>query len=260
MGSILQRIVATKRLEIEQAQAQRPLAEIVARLADAPPPRDFLDPLRNSPPIRLIAEVKKASPSKGVIRQDFEPVSIAKAYEHAGASCISVLTDEPYFQGSLQYLAAIRQATSIPLLRKDFIIDQYQVFEARLGGADAILLIAECLSSDQLKQLYLCARELGMVALIELYDERNLMSVLDTGTELLGVNNRNLNDFQVDLMHTVRLRKQIPPDRVLVGESGISSRADALLLEANHVQAMLVGESLMRSADIQLATRQLLGR
>lgn len=259
MASILQRIVATKWQEIERAKSVMPLAEIQSRLADVPPPRNFLAPLQDSPPIRLIAEVKKASPSKGVIRANFDPTAIAIEYQQAGASCISVLTDEQYFQGSLAYLTAIRQAVTIPILRKDFIVDPYQIYQARLACADAVLLIAECLTPENLSQLYRLTRELGMYALIELYDERNLSTVLDTGTELLGVNNRNLNDFQVDLMHTIKLSKLVPAGRVLVAESGISSRDDVSLLESHGVQAMLVGESLMRAEDIGRATRTLLG-
>lgn len=259
MASILERIVASKRDEIDRAVSMRSLDQLRIALANAPPVRDFLAPLADSPPIRLIAEVKKASPSKGVLRERFDPLSIAAEYEQAGASCISVLTDEPYFQGSLNSLAEIRQLVSIPVLRKDFIVDAYQIFEARVAGADAVLLIAECLAADDLKRLYMVTRELGMHALIELYDERNLQAVLDTGTPLVGVNNRDLNSFEVDLKHTLRLRTQIPSDRVLVGESGIFSRADALLLERNGVQAMLVGESLIRQEHIAPAVRHLLG-
>jgi indole-3-glycerol phosphate synthase len=207
----------------------------------------------------LIAEVKKASPSKGVIRSDFQPVPLAQAYQAGGASCLSVLTDVDFFQGSLDYLSAIAKSVQLPLLRKDFIIHPYQVYEARAAGADAVLLIAECLEPEQLSSLYQLIRELGMAALIELYERKHLDAVLDTGTQLIGINNRDLTTFQVDLQHTIRLRGQIPSDRIVVGESGIHSRADALLLESNGIQAMLVGESLMRQDDVRAATSSLLG-
>ena len=226
----------------------------------AAPPRDFHAALSGAPPMRLIAEVKKASPSKGVIRADFNPVAIAQQYAAAGASALSVLTDVEYFQGSLDYLKAIREVVDLPLLRKDFIIDPYQVYEARAAGADAVLLIAECLSPEQMRSLYNLIRELGMHALIELYDPRNLPAVLATETPIIGVNNRDLHSFVVDLDHTLRLKEQIPANRLLVAESGIGSRADVLRLEQAGVSAMLVGESLMRQPDISLAVRTLLGK
>ena len=259
MNSILDKIVGVKRKEVEEAIRQRPLRDVMKAADAAPAPLDFLSPLRAAPKIRLIAEVKKASPSKGIIRPDFDPVAIAKAYELGGASCISVLTDVQFFQGSLDYLSAIRAAVKLPLLRKDFIIHPYQIFEARAHGADAILLIAECLTRQELKGLQQLTRELGMHALIELYLPANLDNVLNTGTELVGVNNRDLTSFEVDLEHTIKLRKQIPESCTLVGESGIATRADALRLQANNVQAMLVGESLMRHSDVAAAARGLLG-
>ena len=225
----------------------------------APPTRDFLAALQNGPPIRLIAEVKKASPSKGVIRQDFDPVAIAKDYAGAGASCISVLTDAQFFQGSLEYLAAIRAAVDVPLLRKDFVIHPYQIFEARVAGADAVLLIAECLTRQELRGLYQLIRDLGMHALVEFYERSNLDNVLNTNSDLIGVNNRNLKTFEVDLQHTIRLRRDIPAAKTLVGESGIYTAADAKLLQDAGVQAMLVGESLMRKANVGKAVSDLLG-
>ncbi len=200
--------MATKVREVAESRRRTPLAEIERRVEHAPQPRDFHQSLCGAPPLRLIAEVKKASPSKGVIRADFDPVRIAQSYERAGANCLSVLTDSEYFQGSLDYLVAIRQAVSLPVLRKDFIIDEYQVFEARAAGADAVLLIAECLEPPRLIELYQLIRQLGMHALIELYDPANLESVLATGTPLVGVNNRDLHTFVVDLNHTLRLREK----------------------------------------------------
>ncbi len=257
--SILEKIIAKKHIEVEQCLKLRPLRDLMKQADNAPKPLNFLAPLSKAPPIRLIAEVKKASPSKGVIRKDFDPVAIARAYEAGGASCLSVLTDVDFFQGSLDYLKAIRAEVKLPLLRKDFIIHPYQVFEARAAGADAVLLIAECLSRQELKSIHQLIRELGMVALVELYDRRNLDNVMNTGTELIGINNRDLNSFHVDIEHTIRLRREIPANKIVVGESGIHTHADAVKLQSNNIHAMLVGESLMRQADITSATRQLLG-
>ena len=215
MSTILDEIVAAKREEVDLAKADTPVEELRERLADAPPPRDFLGALSQGPPIRLIAEVKKASPSAGVIRADFDPVDIAQIYQEHGASCISVLTDEPYFQGSLEYLRQVRAAVDLPVLRKDFIIDPYQVWQARAAGADAVLLIAECLDDDALNELHDAIVELGMTPLVELYEPENLRRVLDAGARLVGINNRDLRTFHADLGHCMRLRQQMPagPDR-----------------------------------------------
>lgn len=258
--TILDKIVATKREEIARAKAAVPLAALREQLAAAPQARDFFAPLAAGRPIKLIAEVKKASPSKGVIRADFDPVAIARTYEAHGATCLSVLTDEPYFQGRLDYLRQVRRAVNIPVLRKDFILDTYQLVEARVAGADAALLIAECLDDCQLRKLHNEALELGLTPLVEFYEPDNLERVLAAGAQLIGVNNRDLKTFAVDLNHTIRLRQKLPRDCVLVGESGIHTRADVLRLEAAGVDAMLVGESLMREADIGAATDRLLGR
>ena len=211
------------------------------------------------PPIKLIAEVKKASPSKGVIREDFDPVAIALTYEAHGATCLSVLTDEPYFQGRLDYLTRVRAATRLPVLRKDFIIDRYQLLEARAAGADAVLLIAECLDDCRLRALHNQAIELGMTPLVEFYERENLPRVLEAGASLIGVNNRDLRSFETDLDHTLRMKGEIPADRVVVGESGIRGRADVERLEAAGVQAMLVGETFMARHDIGAAVDELLG-
>ena len=260
MTSILDEIVATKQQEIAAARQARPESELRAALLDAPPVRDFLAALSGPGGIHLIAEVKKASPSKGVIREDFQPVEIARTYERHGAAAISVLTDQPYFQGCLQYLSEIRAAVDIPLLRKDFILDCYQLLEARAAGADAVLLIAECLDDELLHRLHEEALQLGMTPLIELYEPDNLPRVLASGARLIGVNNRDLRSFEVDLQHAVRLRRQIPRDRLLVGESGIHTAADVQMLQAAGVNAILVGESLMASPDIGAAVDRLLGR
>ncbi|MEM8734300.1 MAG: indole-3-glycerol phosphate synthase TrpC [Planctomycetota bacterium] len=260
MTDILTQIVASKKQEVEASIRERPLRDLMKQADDAPPTRDFAAALVASDAISLIAEVKKASPSKGVIREDFDPVAIAKAYAGAGASCISVLTDQQYFQGDLDYLARIKAEVNVPLLRKDFIIHPYQVFESRVAGADAILLIAECLNRQELRGLSQLATDLGMQTLIELHDKRNLENVLNTGTSMVGINNRDLSTFEVDLHHTIQIRKDVPADKVVIGESGIYTRDDALLLQENGVQAMLVGESLMRKQDVGEAVMQLLGR
>jgi indole-3-glycerol phosphate synthase len=259
-STILDQIVATKQSEIAAAKARCSEADLRAKLAGLPAPRDFFAAVSAPGPIRLIAEVKKASPSKGVIRTDFDPVTIARIYEAHGASCISVLTDEQYFQGSLEYLSQVRAAVELPVLRKDFILDRYQLYEARLAGADAVLLIAECLDDCQLRSLHNEALDLGLTPLVELYEMRNVARVLDAGAMLIGVNNRDLRTFEVDLDHTLRVREQLPADRVLVSESGISTRADADRVAQAGARAMLVGESLMREPDIGAAVDRLLGR
>jgi indole-3-glycerol phosphate synthase len=258
MATILDKIVATKRQEIERAKCAQPESELRAALADAPPVRDFFAALAGEGPIKLIAEVKKASPSAGIIRADFDPVAIAATYETHGAAGISVLTDVPYFQGSLEDLQAVRAAIGLPVLRKDFILDSYQLLEARAAGADAVLLIAECLDDCNLRKLFNETVELGMAPLVELYEPPNLARVLEAGATLIGVNNRNLRTFEVDLEHTIRLRKQIPDECVLVGESGIKTREDVKRLAAAGVDAILVGESLMREPDIGAAVGRLL--
>ena len=260
MSTILDQIVAAKRDEVARAKAQTPEAALRAALADAPPPRDFYAALAAGPPIRLIAEVKRASPSRGLIRADFDPAAIAREYQRHGASCISVLTDGPYFQGSLDDLRQVRAAVALPVLRKDFVMDAYQVIEARAAGADAVLLIAECLDDLALRSLHDQIVALGMTPLVELYEPANLPRVLAAGARLVGVNNRNLRTFAVDLEHTLRLRPGVPADRTLVAESGIRCRADVERLQAAGVQAMLVGETLMARPDIGAAVDALLGR
>jgi len=259
MPPILDQIVAAKREEVARAKIAAPEAALRERLATAPPVRDFLGALAQGPPIRLIAEVKKASPSKGVIRADFDPLSVGRIYQQHGAACLSVLTDRPYFQGSLDDLCQVRAAVGLPVLRKDFIIDPYQVVEARAAGADAVLLIAECLADDALSRLYHAILELGMTPLVELYEPANLPRVLRLGARLVGINNRDLRTFETDLEHTLRLRREIPDDRVVVGESGIRTRQDVERLQAAGVAAMLVGETLMAAADIGAAVDELLG-
>lgn len=258
--TILDKIVATKRTEIAAAKELVAEAELREQLQSAPPVRGFFDAIANGNGIQLIAEVKKASPSKGIIRSDFDPVSIAQTYETSGATCISVLTDKEYFQGDLEYLRAIRQQVDRPLLRKDFILDSFQLLEARVAGADAVLLIAECLDDCNLRKLHNEAIDLGMTPLVEFYEPENLSRVVEAGATLIGINNRNLKTFETDLNHTIRLRDKIPPECLVVGESGIHSNDDVRRLEEAGVNAILVGERLMASDNIGQAVQDLMGR
>lgn len=223
-----------------------------------PPARDFTEVLLR-PGMRIIAEVKKASPSAGVIRQDFDPAAIARAYEAGGADCLSVLTDEQFFQGHLGYLAAAREATNLPVLRKEFILDRYQLVEARAAGADAVLLIAEILPGEQLKVLFDEAITLGLHVLVELHDADQLQRVIDCGATLIGINNRDLRTFHTSLDHTLGLLARVPKGRVVISESGIKTNADLKRLEAAGVKGVLVGESLMRAPDIKAALAALRG-
>ncbi|EMI16726.1 indole-3-glycerol phosphate synthase [Rhodopirellula maiorica SM1] len=258
--NVLDKILVETRKTILADKAKRSTAELEAAIADLPPCRDFHAALAAGDAVQLIAEVKRASPSAGLIREDFDPVRIASCYENAGAACISVLTDAPFFQGSLDYLRDVRAAIELPILRKDFIVDRYQLLQARDAGADCVLLIAECLSASDLLELHQQAVELGLQTLIELFEPQYLDAVLATGTSLVGINNRDLKTFHTDLEHTVRMCESIPRDRLVVGESGIRTHDDVLHLGDAGVKAVLVGESLMRQDDIEAATRQLLGK
>jgi len=258
-STILDRIVETKWREIATAKAAVSETELERRVADLPPVRDFTTALRRVGQITLIAEVKKASPSAGVIRADFDPVAIARVYEAHGAAAISVLTDVEYFQGSLQYLTDVKAAVSIPVLRKDFILDRYQLLEARAAGADAVLLIAECLPGDRLQVLQREADALGLHTLVELHDADQLSRVVDCGAPTIGINNRDLRTFVTRLEHTLELLPKIPADRAVVSESGIKTRADLMTLGTAGVRAVLVGESLMRAPDIGAALDALRG-
>jgi indole-3-glycerol phosphate synthase len=258
MGTILDTIIASKRREVAAARGRTSERELERRLAEAPPTRPFRAALERAGGVGIIAEVKKASPSAGVLRADFDPVAIARAYADNGAACLSVLTDEPFFQGHLDYLRAIRRAVEIPLLRKDFTLDRYQLLEARLAGADAVLLIAEVLPDPDLGRLLAEARALGLEALVELHNAEQLPRVLDVGAELIGVNNRDLRTFVTRLEQTLELAPRVTGDRCLVSESGIRSREDIRRLQAAGVRAVLVGESLMRAADIGAALAHLI--
>jgi len=261
---ILDRIAAHKHQEVALAKSRRPLAELqrrIAELEDAP--RGFLRALRaaaESGWTAVIAEVKKGSPSKGVIRADFDPLSIAEIYQENGATCLSVLTDEHFFMGHLQYLGQIREIVSLPLLRKDFICDPYQIYEARVAGADAVLLIAAMLDVRQLAEYNALATDLQLDVLLEVHDERELEMALATDCQLIGINNRNLQTFETDLATTERLLPRIPAGHFVVTESGIVDRADVLRLQRAGAQGFLVGEALMRQADIGARLRELQGR
>jgi len=282
-ATILDTIVAHKHTEVAERQARVPLAELKARLADASPTRGFANALRpggmpiapggmpialdghdvpapsTSNRVALIAEVKKASPSAGIIRADFDPVEIARTYEANGANCLSVLTDEKFFQGHDDYFRAVRQAVSIPMIRKDFCIDEYQIYETRALGADAILLIVAALTPAQVKDYHALATEIGLDVLVETHTEDEMAVAVDARASLVGINSRDLKRFITDLGAVDRLAPLAPVGSTLVAESGIKTPADVARVRAAGAHAILVGESLMREADIGVAVRELMG-
>ncbi len=256
MSTVLERICADKLAHIQAMKALRSLADLKYIVEDRQPTRGFIKALSDRPKA-LIAEVKKASPSKGIIREDFDPVAIAKIYEASGASCLSVLTDEPYFMGKDDYLVDVRAAVSLPLLRKDFMLDEYQIYEARALGADCILLIMAALTDAQAKDLYDCATSLGLDTLFEVHDEDELERALALKPEMVGVNNRNLKTLEVDLGTGLNLAGSIPDTILKVAESGIDEETLPAFSAAGYT-AFLIGESLMRQPDIGIATRKIL--
>ena len=249
MSDILDKILARKAQEVAAAKSERPLSRLVDEARAASAPRDFAGALRakiSRGQAAVIAEIKKASPSKGLLRADFDPAAIARSYAAHGAACLSVLTDRDFFQGAPQYLAAARNACELPVLRKDFMIDAYQVFEARALGADCILLIVAALDLAHMRELESVAHSLGMAVLVEVHDAKELDTALALSTPLIGINNRDLRNFETRLETTLELLPRIPPDRIVVTESGIRERADADLMRAKGVDAFLVGEAFMR--------------
>jgi indole-3-glycerol phosphate synthase len=259
-ADVLQRILARKREEVELARAALPLAEVMRRAESAPPPRAFvaalLEHVQAGRPA-VIAEVKKASPSRGVLREQFDPAAIARGYEAAGAACLSVLTDRDFFQGAAEHLSAARAACALPVLRKDFLIEPWQVYESRAMGADCILLIAAALARQDMQGLEAVARGLGMAVLVEVHDARELETALTLATPLLGINNRDLRTFETRLETTLGLLPRIPPGRTVITESGILTREDVARMRKHGVGAFLVGEAFMRAADPGVALQSL---
>jgi indole-3-glycerol phosphate synthase len=260
--SVLERIAAYKREEVAQAKSATPLRALQDRIAGAEAPRGFrrhLQRQRDNGEFGLIAEIKKASPSKGLIRQDFKPAALARAYEQGGATCLSVLTDAPSFQGSLAYLSQARAAAELPVLRKDFMLDPYQVAEARAYGADCILVILAMIDDVLARELMNAAQDCALGVLVEVHDALELERAIGLAADMIGINNRDLKTFETDLNVTLQLAPRIPSEILVVAESGLSSSADLARCKAAGVTIFLVGESLMRQADVAAATRALLG-
>tara|TARA_B100000315_G_scaffold195228_1_gene186026 strand:- start:1162 stop:1941 length:780 start_codon:yes stop_codon:yes gene_type:complete len=255
---ILNKIIEEKKKELKNYKSSASLKEVRKRVGDADISRGFKKSIRNDS-INIIAEIKKASPSKGIIREDFNPVEIAKIYEENGAVAISVLTDKNFFQGDIQYLDQIRKNVSLPLLRKDFIIDEYQLYEAKAYGADAVLLIAAVLDKNQLSEYLGLSKEIGLENLVEVHSFKDLEKAMNCEAEILGINNRDLQTFEVSLKNTFDLAKEIPENKVIISESGINTHEDIVSLQKSGVNAFLIGEALMREKDIGKKLKELIG-
>jgi indole-3-glycerol phosphate synthase len=262
MPTVLEEICAKTRLHVEASKARVSLDELKTKIQSAEKPRGFLNALRTQAPTStpaMITEVKKASPSKGLIRADFDPAAIAKTYKDHGATCISVLTDEPYFQGHDDYLVTVKNTVDLPVLRKDFMIDEYQIYESRALGADCILLIMACLTDTQAKEFYDLAKQLGMDVLVEIHDDEELTRALKFAPDMIGINNRNLKTLSVDVQTSFDLVEKIPASCLKISESGLSDYATIKRLQSKGFGAFLVGESLMRQAEIGPALQTLIG-
>jgi len=253
---ILDEIINFKKIEVKEKKRQAPVAGLEKKLKNVPAPRGFLN---KSNKIQLIAELKKASPSRGILRADFEPAKLALACADAGAGALSVLTDQKFFQGSNEYMKSVVEAVSIPVLKKDFVIDEYQIVEGRAYGASAVLLLVSVLSTEMLERFIGLCRDLGMGALVEAYNEEEIKRALDAGAKTIGINNRDLKTFKVDIENTACLAEKIPEDKIIVGESGIKTRDDMLYLQKAGVDAALVGESIMTAEQPENVVKELLG-
>ena len=258
VSGFLEKIVADKKIEVENLEGSRPISVLEEMMKKRDQPRDFLRAISQEK-LQLIAEIKKFSPSKGLLHPDLDPLSMAKIYRESGAAAISVITDEKYFQGNLDYLRRVRKAVDLPLLRKDFIIDEYQIYESAAFHADAVLLIAAILTQEKLERLIKQCQTLGMDCLVEVHDESELEKALISPARIIGINNRDLNTFNVDIDTTRRLIPNIPQGMVVVGESGITSREDILKMMEFGVNAVLIGESLVTADDISAKIKELMG-
>ena len=259
-GTILDKIVARKAERLSAARELMPLERVMEAAKDSPAPRDFRSAVQRTENIRLIAEIKKASPSKGVLREQLNPAALARSYESAGASAISVITEEDFFLGSPEYIREVRESVTLPVLRKDFIFDPYQVYESRVLRADAVLIIAAVLEKDAISELISLTGQLGMTALVEVHDERELKLALDCGTDVIGINNRNLKTMEVDVTTAAQLAPLVPDGILTVAESGIRSREDVEMFERLGVDALLVGEAIVTQEDVETKIKQLLGK
>jgi indole-3-glycerol phosphate synthase len=255
---ILDEIITYKKEELERQKGERSLSDLKSRLPDLAPIRNFKEAISRPNRINIIAEIKKASPSAGVIRKEFDPVEIAGTYASSGASAISVLTDEKFFQGSVNFLSQIKAEVDLPLLRKDFVIDEYQIYQSRLKGADAILLIVSVLDREKLKEFIGLAHFLGLDCIVEIHNIDELNQALETDAKIIGINNRDLRTFEVNLDTTLKLAKHIPQDRIIISESGIRSREDIVRLKEKGVSAFLIGEALIKEDNISQKLKKLL--